>query len=373
MRVNPLSAGVGVLALLLVGRPLAAQQLLGRAVRDVDGTPLLEALIVLLDDRGQERARTVTSPTGGFELRAPGPGRYRIRVQRIGQRGWDTPTFNLAVDQISRPTFRVPDRPFELQELSSSARRPNCAVTLGDASLGANLLEAAQTALALAEAEMAKGGRSYATESYHRTVPVVGPPEDSLALQGKLTGWPIQSADLDSLRVTGFVRGDWPAPSPMNERPEGGPTYFGPDARVLFTDWFLGSHCISVESRTERSGDDGTAIVARFKPAKGTPKKAGLQGSLEFDRALGLRSLSFEFAARPRWAPAGSAGGEIRFARLPDGAWLPVEWTMRAPIPRVVDGGYRYRFFGTVEVGGRVTAVHGPDGRRDHRAESALE
>jgi hypothetical protein len=363
---------VGVLALVIGGQPLAAQQLLGRAVREVDGTPLLEALIVLLDDRGQERARTVTSPTGGFELRAPGAGRYRLRVQRIGQRGWDTPPFNLAVIQISRPSLRVPDRPFELQELSSSARRPNCAVTLGDASLGANLLEAAQTALAMAEAEMAQGRRSYATQTYHRTVPVAGPPEDSLAVQGKLTGWPIHSADLDSLRAMGFVRGDWPAPSPMNERPEGGPTYFGPDARVLFTDWFLGSHCISVESRTERSGGAAT-IVARFKPAKGTPKKAALQGALQFDRALGLRRLTFEFAARPRWAPAGSAAGEIRFARLPDGAWLPVEWTMRAPIPRVVGNGYRYRFFGIAEVGGRVTAVHGPDGRRDHRAESALK
>jgi len=371
MRVKSIGRAIGVLALLLSGQRLPAQQVVGRAVREADGTPLLEALIVLLDDRGQEQARTVTSPTGGFELRAPGAGRYRLRVQRIGQRGWEAPPLDLALDQISRPTFRVPDRPFELQELSASAQRPNCAVTLGDASLGANLLEAAQTALALAEAEMAKGQRSYATESYRRTVPVVGPPDDSVIVVGKLAGWPIQSADPDSLRVTGFVHGDWPAPSPMDERPEAGPTYFGPDARVLFTDWFLGSHCITVEPLPERSGD-GTGLVARFKPAKGTPKSAGLQGSLELDRgSLALRSLRFEFAARPRWAPAGSAGGEIRFARLPDGAWLPVQWTMRAPIPRVA--GDRYRFFGVVEVGGRVTAIRGPDGRRDRGAEAALE
>jgi hypothetical protein len=157
----------------------------------------------------------------------------------------------------------------------------------------------------------------------------------------------------------------------MNERPEVGPTYFGPDARVLFTDWFLGSHCISVESRGERS-DGGTGLIARFKPAKGTPKRAGLQGSIELDpRSLALRWLRFEFAARPRWAPGGSAGGEIRFARMPDGAWVPVRWSMRAPIPRVV--GDRYRFFGVIEVGGRVTAVRGAQGQRDRRAEAALE
>jgi Carboxypeptidase regulatory-like domain len=81
----------GVVALLLTSHHLSAQQVLGRAVREADGSPLLEALIVLVDDRGYERARTVTSPTGGFELRAPRAGRYHLRVQRIGQRGWETP------------------------------------------------------------------------------------------------------------------------------------------------------------------------------------------------------------------------------------------------------------------------------------------
>jgi hypothetical protein len=109
------------------------------------------------------------------------------------------------MEQTWRPAGRVPDRPFELQELTTSARRPNCGVTLGDASLGAALLEAAQTALGLAEAELATGRRSYATETYRRTVPVVGPPQDSVEIPGSLAGWPIQSADPDSLRRAGFV------------------------------------------------------------------------------------------------------------------------------------------------------------------------
>jgi hypothetical protein len=359
---------LGVLALLLAGHDLAAQQVIGRAVRQADGSPLLEALIVLLDDQGDERARTVTSPTGGFELQASRAGSYRLRVQQIGQRAWESPPFLLAEGQVSRPALRVPDRPFLLHELSATARRPNCAVTIGDASIGASLLQAAQTALALAEAEIAKGERSYATETYERLVPVVGPPEDSVVVQGSLSGWPIQSADPESLRVTGFVRGDWPAPNPMNERPDVGPTYFGPDARVLFTDWFLASHCFSVETRPARSDDSGSVVV-RFKPAKGTRSTAGLEGNLEFvPGSLALRSLSFEFAARPRWAPQGSAGGEIRFARLPGGAWLPVRWNMRAPTPRVA--GDRYRFFGVAEVGGRVTAVRGAGGWRDRGAEA---
>jgi Carboxypeptidase regulatory-like domain len=358
----------GATAIVLQVSSLAGQQVVGRAVRDLDGTPVPEALIILLDDRGQERARTVTSPTGGFELHSPGAGRYRIRFLRIGQRGWETPPFEVASDQVARPTFRIPDLPFELPELSTSARRPNCAVTLGDASIGAALLEAAQTALELAEAEVASSRRSYRTETYRRTVPVVGPPQDSVALEGKLADWPIQSADPDSLRRNGFVQGDWPAPSLMREKPRPGPIYFAPDARVLFTDWFLGTHCISVESGAER-----TRIVARLNPAKGTRSAAGLIGRLEFDRrSLALRSLSFEFAARPRWAPRGSNGGEIRFARLPDGVWLPVQWSMRAPVPSVRADGRRYQFYGVMEVGGRVTGVRGADGRPDPQAEAAI-
>jgi hypothetical protein len=367
--IKPLYAAA--MALVLGASSLAAQQLHGRAVRDADGTPLAEALIILLDDRGQERARTITTPTGGFELRAPGAGRYRLRILRIGQRGWETPPFDLALEPISRPTVRVPDRPFELQELTTWARRPNCGVTLGDASVGAALLEAAQTALGLAEAEVATGRRSYATETYRRTLPVVGPPEDSVAIQGKLAGWPIQSADPDSLRRTGFVQGDWPPPGAMTG-PQVGPIYFGPDARVLFTDWFLGTHCISVDTGIGRPGEP-SRVLARFKPAKGTRNAAALNGWLEFDRAsLALRSLNFEFAARPRWAPKGSGGGEIRFARLPGGVWLPVQWSMRAPVPKVAGDGQRYRFFGVVETTGRVTAVRQPDGRPDREAEAAI-
>src|SRR4029079_4322130 len=111
-----------------------------------------------------------------------------------------------------------------------------------------------------AEVKIGSGKRSDETETYRRVVPVVGPPEDSVVVQDRLTGWPIQSADPARLRKTAFLQVDGPAPSPLNDRTETGPTYFGPDARVLFTDWFLGSHCISVET----SDRDSSSIVARF-------------------------------------------------------------------------------------------------------------
>jgi len=111
--------------------------------------------------------------------------------------------------------------------------------------------------------------------------------------------------------------------------------------------------------------------VAKFEPAKGTPRSSSLKGQLLFDReTLTLRMLSFEFASRPSWAPRGSAGGEIRFARLPDGGWVPASWQLRAPMPRVGSDGYH--FYGIVEVGGLVTSVRGENRRPDLKAEAAL-
>jgi hypothetical protein len=341
----------------------------GRLLSEADSTPVVQSLILLLDRSGREHARAVTTASGGFDLRPHGAGQYHLRVQRIGLHGWQSPPFHLAAGEISRLTLHVPETPFELDELKATARRPRCGVTLGDASLGASVLQAAQTALGLAEAEAAGGRRNYVTETYRRIIPDQGEITDSSRTTGELSGWPIQSADPDTLRMKGFVQGQWPPPNVVSPGSVLGPTYFAPDARVLFTDWFLESHCIGL-STSDREGS-GRTLVAEFEPAEGASGATTLRGRLVFDRAtLSLRRLSFEFLEKPRWAPRGSAGGELRFARLPDGAWVPASWQLRAPLPTI--GSDRYRFFGTVEVGGRVRSVRRLDGSPDRAAEAAL-
>src|SRR5215210_723580 len=152
-RRTKISIAVSCISLLTTTGRLQAQEVRGRLISAADSTPIVQSLLLLLDESGQERARTVTAPSGGFELHAPAAGRYRLRVQRIGQRGWEAPAFEVVTGQITRMTLHVPDVPFELGELEAVARRPRCGVMLGDASLSARVLEAAQTALALAEAE----------------------------------------------------------------------------------------------------------------------------------------------------------------------------------------------------------------------------
>jgi hypothetical protein len=277
---------------------------------------------------------------------------------------------DLAAGTTLTVTLQVPDTPFQLPALEVVNRRRRCGVSLGDGSLGAAMLEAAQTALGLAEAEASTGRRTYAAESYRRTIPDVGPALDSAVTSIQLTGWPVESADPDSLRIHGFVHGHWPPPNAVNVGPVTGPTYFAPDARVMFSDWFLETHCIEVSTVSAGERRLQKAVVARFEPVRGTRDVAALKGQLMFDPStLGLRLLTFEFVARPRWAPRGSAGGELRFARLPDGAWVPASWQLRVPLPKV--GADRYRFYGLLEVGGRVSSVR-LDGRPDLPAEEAI-
>jgi hypothetical protein len=69
---------------------------------------------------------------------------------------------------------------------------------------------------------------------------------------------------------------------------------------VLFSDWFLASHCIRVDE--EQAGQ----LEVRFAPeVRGD--RAAIEGRLLLDRgSMELRQLDFEYVALPR-----TAGGEL--------------------------------------------------------------
>jgi hypothetical protein len=185
----------------------------------------------------------------------------------------------------------------------------------------------------------------------------------------QLSGWPIKSADPDSLRAWGFERGSWPDPRKVVPGPNVGPVFYGPDARVLFTEWFLDSHCFTIAK--PRSKSDSLLIV-RFKPVKNAGR-AALEGRYEFDLGnLELRSLVFEFVKQPDWVPEHGAGGAMRFVRLDDGAWLPASWRMRAPVPAANAALGIYEFHGFAETGGYVVEALRPDGSTDDSATATL-
>jgi hypothetical protein len=164
--------------------------------------------------------------------------------------------------------------------------------------------------------------------------------------------WPVASAPPDSLAKYGFVHE--PARNPADLLTAPGPVYFGPDAKILFSDWFLDGHCFSVLSPTEAAND----IVVAFAPARGA--RRDIRGKLTLDRqTLELRALDFWYTGLGRWVTGDSAGGRLSFRRLTTGAWIIDRWVIRAPIPLV--GRRDTVLFGFAESGGQVKEIR--DGR----------
>jgi hypothetical protein len=350
--------------------PLAGQQVRGRLVLQSDGSPVGEALVLLLDEARTEVARTASTASGGFLLAVPRPGSYWVRVQRIGFRAWETNSPTLEAGGTWSPTLTVPDEPYALPELTAYGGKSLCGVAVSGADVMARLLESAQTALGLAEEGATSGGRKFRIQTWRQTVRPDGTSLDSAPtiVPRHMSGWPIQSADPDSLRVWGFERGSWPAPRDVVPGPGVGPVFYGPDARVLFTSWFLDAHCFSI-AKPRFKGD--STLVVKFKPAK-QAGRAALAGRFEFDlQSVELRTLVFNFVRQPYWVPEGT-GGAMRFVRLSDGAWLPAWWRMRAPVPAVNAQAGVYLFHGFAETGGFVAEALLPDGSPDDAASAAL-
>ncbi len=95
------------LATLATARPAAAQMIHGRLVQDGTLLPIAGASVQLLDARGDELDRVVlTNAAGTFAIRVE-PGRYTLRVRRIGFAPLTTPVISLEPGEVFEGTYRV--------------------------------------------------------------------------------------------------------------------------------------------------------------------------------------------------------------------------------------------------------------------------
>ena len=345
----------------------AAQAVRGRVVELPNEEPIAGALVALVDAAGVEVTRAATSPSGGFVLAARAAGRYRVLIRQIGQHPWRSQEFGLAAGATYRVTFGVDTRPYELPTLTVEARRSRCGPRPGDSDLLGGLLGAAEVALELARATSDERRLAFSTTTYLKELTPDLRVLDSVGTGGtRLARWPIESAHPDSLRAWGFVRQPTPERRASSAREEPGPIYFGPDARVLFSDWFLASHCFRIEE------EEAGLVEVRFASER-RGDRPGIEGRLLLDRGtMELRRLEFEYVSLPRWVPKGKAGGFVELRRLPGGAWVPRAWALRAPQAVRPRGGATLKLRRWLETGGRVTAVRTPDGNVDMAATREL-
>jgi hypothetical protein len=350
--------------ILLVAVPsLSAQSVRGRVVDADRHTALSGALVELRDSAGLPLQRMLTTPSGAFAFMVRYPGHYGIRVAAIGfvptaPRAIAVPDAGINVPDIvlERSVFRLPD-------LLSAAKSRACGVAELKEGVFAGVLESARNAMQVVDAAFDKGGLGFRVRIIVAST-LVGSETVADTSTTSLTSWPLESADLDSLRTGGFARDPTTVEKP-------GMIYYGPDARVLFADWFLEGHCYTLV--VDRKGSATDSVHIRFAPREKSDR-VDLSGEMVFDReTMSLRRLTFRHVNLPKGMDEGMAGGSVMFDRWPSGLWIPVAWSIWGPIeraifipaqpivglPRSSKGQIRRAIAGMATLSGRVIEVTG--------------
>jgi hypothetical protein len=335
-------AGIGLLALASAARA-SAQSAAGQVV-DASGAPIAGALVLLVDSAGAERGRVLTYESGRWLLRAPAPGRYRLRVLRIGFRKWESPPFRLDGDAVAQIPTEVPSVALILPDIEVFSESP-CRARPGSEEDLAVVWEEVRKALAATEETMKRGAFRFRTRTWRRRLtPELTTFTEEVSGGTEYRLWPVQSAPPEHLAARGFVQ---ETTEPL------APVYYAPDTELLVHDLFLADHCFRLVAV---GGEDGQVGLA-FEPVPDR-RLPDVAGTLWLDRRThGLVALEYRFTRLPSWVPRDRAGGRYEFAPLPNGGWVMRRWWLRAPVASVSPERKNPKLYGYDEAGGEVLEV----------------
>jgi len=296
---------------------LPAQTVRGTVIRDVDQSPIRGAVILLLDERAAVRARTLSTVQGGYVIRAPQEGSYRIQTLRIGFRPQTSGLFALRADTTIN--LALSQVPVNLPAVTAQ-EMANCSSNPAQGLASAVLWDEARTAIIAADITINELNYEFEVMLHSRKYDTRTPPEllETLFLREKHQGTrPWSSFPADTLERRGFV-------TPTDS----GLRYVAPDLDVLLSDYFTRTHCF----RVARSAPAGK-VGLEFAPVASV-RRSEIKGVLLFDAASRqLESVQFQYVNLPATVDDAIAGGEIEFAQLPNGAWILPRWLIRAPVP----------------------------------------
>lgn len=335
---------------------ILGQTIRGRLVDGESGLPVPNALVILQDTLDHQIARTSTLASGVFAFHSVGGETHRLKVLRIGYAPWQSRNIRLDQDEVFDVMIELPVERIVLTDDIVVRGTGACRSDQESGTATALLMEEARKAFALAHETLTGPRMRFRTSSYLRKLNPAGVVlEETTAANAPLHDWPIESAPVDSLAVWGFVR----PPTHLQRAAGLGPTYYGPDGAVLFSTWFLGSHCYGVT----RNHEDSLLVGLHFRPVGGN-KKPGIEGTLWIDEAsLALDRLEYHYVNLPSWVPRASTGGRLEFSQLPVGGWVVRHWWIRAPVEERRLGPGTSRLAGFQESGGSVVEVVDRRGR----------
>lgn len=289
----------------------------GVQVRIVDSTTMTAlggALVALVDPAGAIAVEGITSQNG-YRTFFVAPGRYRVRVRRVGYRPFVSAVLDLTG---SRPvTVRVGSEPVVLSTVVISRAatcRPLGAVAREG--LGTVWGEATKAleASKLTVADLMGVARAFKYESMRTTSTALA---TSDTVHFTVTSpRPFTALAPEDLARGGYVIGD----------AEVGWQFYGPDETVLLSPSFGRTHCF----RLVRDRSEPGLIGVAFEPVRGR-RTADIAGVAWLDeRTSELRRIVFRYVNAGLISQHGG-GGATHFVRLPSGAWIISSWHLRVP------------------------------------------
>ncbi|MEW5914770.1 MAG: carboxypeptidase-like regulatory domain-containing protein [Gemmatimonadota bacterium] len=347
-----------LVAAILTGFPLggAAQIVRGRVTERGSAAAVGGVLISLISTQTRaQTASTLSDPQGQYALRAPAAGAYRVEAKRIGVRRFLSEAITLAAGETQRMDIVVEALVYQLPEVVVSGLA-TCSGAARDAPRVGALWEEARAALfatriSLRERLFRGTVSRYVRELDPRSLRVLK--EEGRQISG-IVDRPFRSVDAESLSTQGYVVTD-----DDNMR-----VFHGPDADVLLSDAFVRDHCFAVAppSRERRS-----LTGISFAPAA-RRRLSDIAGTMWLDaRTFELQLVEFRYVNTDGLPDDNRIGGEVHFAKLPNGAWVVRKWFIRLPqgsrtaTPVTVSGATPNVFVRQVgytlrEEGGNVTA-----------------
>ncbi len=361
---RPLAA----LFLLLLGAawPTAAsaQAVRGQLIDSESLGPVEGAMVWLVDSQGVQQAGYLTNAAGRFLLRAPSPGQYHLRVERIGFTTVESSVMTREADLVVDYRMEMVQEVIPLAELVVEGEQ-QCVIRPEVGLQSALLWEEARKALARADWTDDQRAYRYRILNYDRELEV-----ETLRVTGEERRYsrgvmltPVRSLPGEDLAENGYIRA-----APANSW-----DFFAPDANAFLSDPFLDTHCFNLVLRIE--GDEELIGLA-FEPVRqrGVPDIAG---TLWLDRETAhLRYLEFRYTRIPWTIRDPRIGGRIDFEGLPNGAWIVRRWYIRMPVvawdatPIMGEVRPRERLLSFKETGGEVVEISTLDQRSIIQSES---
>ena len=279
------------------------------------------AVVLLLDSTLTTHARAHTSDSGTFSIGTGTPGRFHLRVMRIGFRPTESPAFDLQRDTTI--DLALTDIPVVLPAVTTRDRN-DCKLhpdTTGAGALTFALWDQARTALLAAAITIEQQSYRFTKLIHVRLFDVRQHTLRDIGLRETEThgSTPWSSLPAEELRRKGYMAQD-----------DSGMTFYAPDLDVLLSPYFSDEHCFHL---ADASAADSSLIGLDFQPAA-RPQHVEIRGTLWLDpMSKELRSLNFTFVNLPGVSADTLIGGHVDFTRLATGAWILPSWSIRMPTP----------------------------------------